>query len=277
MKIYLIIATVARQKSLRQLLQSLTQQSWKNFEIILCDQNSDNTASDIINSLQHTMHIRHLKNLPPGVSGARNAGLQLLPIDDEYIVGFPDDDCLYEEDTLANVHDYFLKHSQCGALLGNWLPVGQKFPSGSEEKINQFNVFYKGGTLVQFFLHKKSDLPCFFDLQLGPGINSQYGCGEDTDFLLQFMKAFPERQIMRVPGVHLRHPEAAESFSKEKIYKYAAGRMYLLKKHHFGLFFRMFTVLYPLGILLFESPAKYKYRWQMFCARLSAFFNLKRI
>lgn len=52
---------------------------------------------------------------------------------------------------------------------------------------------------------------------------------------------------------------------------YAAGRMFLLKKHAFPLWFRCANVLYPLCMLPLDALRKgrkaARYRWRMFKER----------
>ena len=70
-----------------------------------------------------------------------------------------------------------------------------------------------------------------FDSQLGPGTGLPYGCGEDTDYLLEARK---RASVWRCPPIRVFHPSPdAHVPSDAKIASYAAGRMYLLKKHAF--------------------------------------------
>lgn len=112
-----------------------------------------------------------------------------------------------------------------------------------------------------------------FDPRLGPGTGLPYGCGEDTDYLLEAHKRAP---VWRCPSIRVFHPSPDTHVpSDAKIASYAAGRMYLLKKHAFPLWFRCANVLYPLCILPLDALRKgrkaARYRWRMFVERLRHF------
>ena len=205
-----------------------------------------------------------------GVSQARNAILPLAKGD--YIV-FPDDDCWYAPDTLAQVTAAFQRHPEAGAVLGYWTPSAQVPPPGdAEQPLSAAALFSQGGTLVQFFRAEVvKDLR--FDPRLGPGTGLPYGCGEDTDYLLEAHKRAP---VWRCPSIRVFHPSPDTHVpSDAKIASYAAGRMYLLKKHAFPLWFRCANVLYPLCMLPLDALRKgrkaARYRWRMFVERLRHF------
>ncbi len=140
--------------------------------------------------------------------------------------------------------------------------------------MDEKGCFSRAGTCVQFFRSEAVKAAGPFDTVLGPGNGLPYGCGEDTDYLLRVREAgFPVR---RVSSVHVFHPEPADSYpSPEKVNAYAAGRMYLLKKHAFPLWFRLANILYPLLRLPFDGARHgieaVKYRWRMFIGRLRNF------
>lgn len=113
MKFSLIVATVGRTSELHRLLTSLDDQTYKNFELIVVDQNLDDRLENVIASFCDRLTIIHLTS-PLGVSRARNAGIQKITGD---IVGFPDDDCWYPHDLLQNVIR-LLEQGHCDGVTG---------------------------------------------------------------------------------------------------------------------------------------------------------------
>ena len=85
----LIIATINRSEELGLLLSSLKNQTYKNFQVIIVDQNLDNRIVSIISDYKDFLKIVHIKTNKKGVSNARNAGIELAEGD---IITFPDDD-----------------------------------------------------------------------------------------------------------------------------------------------------------------------------------------
>lgn len=144
--------------------------------------------------------------------------------------------------------------------------------TGQDSQISQIGTFKNGETYLQFFRAEAvKDLR--FDPRLGPGTGLPYGCGEDTDYLLEAHKRAP---VWRCPSIRVFHPSPDTHVpSDAKIASYAAGRMYLLKKHAFPLWFRCANVLYPLCMLPLDALRKgrkaARYRWRMFVERLRHF------
>ena len=143
---------------------------------------------------------------------------------------------------------------------------------GKDAPVSQIGTFKNGETYLQFFRAEVvKDLR--FDPRLGPGTGLPYGCGEDTDYLLEAHKRAP---VWRCPSIRVFHPSPDTHVpSDAKIASYAAGRMYLLKKHAFPLWFRCANVLYPLCMLPLDALRKgrkaARYRWRMFVERLRHF------
>ena len=265
----LLIATVRSRTELERLLFSLRQQKHTCLQIIIADQNPPNFLVDVYAEFTD-LPLQVISAPDKGVSQARNAILPLAKGD--YIV-FPDDDCWYAPDTLAQVTAAFQRHPEAGAVLGYWTPSAQVPPPGdAEQPLSAAALFSQGGTLVQFFRAEVvKDLR--FDPLLGPSTGLPYGCGEDTDYLLEAHKRAP---VWRCPSIRVFHPSPDTHVpSDAKIASYAAGRMYLLKKHAFPLWFRCANVLYPLCMLPLDALRKgrkaARYRWRMFVERLRHF------
>ena len=92
MKFSLILATFGIDKitHIKELLQSLNEASFKEFEVILVDQNPGNEIELLFFEQSHQFSKKYLKS-EPGLSKARNIGL--MSAKGEY-VAFPDDDCI---------------------------------------------------------------------------------------------------------------------------------------------------------------------------------------
>ena len=114
-RLALCIATVGRITELDRLLTSLEQQTCTDFHIYLADQNAPGTLDAMLQKHEDLQITRIL--LPSrGVSVARNALLSLVREED--IIVFPDDDCWYTPDTLAQVVEAFRRHPETGAVMG---------------------------------------------------------------------------------------------------------------------------------------------------------------
>ncbi|MEG6548833.1 glycosyltransferase family A protein [Desulfocurvibacter africanus] len=266
----LIITTLGRKRELARLLESLVAQQEKPCQVILVDQNPKGYLADIVEPFFGMLPLTLLNTEPKGVSAARNLGLPYVTGD---IVAFPDDDCWYLPNTLERVVVLFNEFPELGGLVVSWAerPFASGFQEGLEP-VTHINAFRRAGTLVQFYRREVLD-GVAYDPLLGPGTGLPYGCGEDTDFLLQVLEK--GHIVRRTAEVLVGHPEPDTLDQKlvPKIHAYARGRMHLLRKHKFSFWFKLANIFYPLGCLLRENPRTWRYRKAMFWGRLKAFFS----
>jgi glycosyltransferase involved in cell wall biosynthesis len=61
---------------LERFLESLAAQSCADFELILVDQNADDRLAGLVKLYRQKFPVLHIKQLEPGLSRARNRGLQ---------------------------------------------------------------------------------------------------------------------------------------------------------------------------------------------------------
>lgn len=266
----LLVATIGRVNELDRLFTSLEGQNCKNFTIFLADQNPAGFLDEIL-ARHSDLPITRVMLPPKGVSVARNVLLDQASAD---IIVFPDDDCWYAPDTLERVCETFVAYPSCGALLGVWTSSPDVSASGlTEGVLSRAGLFQRAGTCVQFY-RKEAISGIRFDPQLGPGTGLPYGCGEDTDYLLY---AHSRTEVRRYAKIRVFHPSPKENQpSPQKVASYAAGRMYLLKKHGFSWLFTLFNVLYPLCVAPLDAfrygKAQGIYRLRMFFERLRNWF-----
>lgn len=268
----LLVATLNRKDDLRHLLVSLREQTYRNFRIIIANQNDDAYLDNLLKDFTD-MSITSLVVPSRGVSAARNA---LIPLSDGAIVAFPDDDCWYEADTLEQVVTIFRNHLDAGILLGRHVEA-TKVITKTVQALSSYDCFFESGTILQFFRREIVELTGDFDVMLGPGTGLPYGCGEDTDYVL---RAHASRHtVLRTSVVRLHHP-MPDFFaqSPQKIHAYAYGRLYLLRKSQMPFWFVLCNLLYPLICLPLDTQRHglngARYRWRMFVGRFNALFSL---
>jgi glycosyltransferase involved in cell wall biosynthesis len=96
--ISVIVPVFNREKILEKTLQSLTNQTFRPFEIILVDNNSEDKSLEICNNFQlnnkdESLIIKVISELKPGANAARNKGFKNS--DGDYLYFFDSDDILY--------------------------------------------------------------------------------------------------------------------------------------------------------------------------------------
>lgn len=73
----LIVATVGRTTELRPLFDSFAAQTFKDFEVIVVDQNDDDRlVSYIQRGRMLGLQIKHIRHHPANLSAARNVGIE---------------------------------------------------------------------------------------------------------------------------------------------------------------------------------------------------------
>lgn len=232
LKISLIMATLNRKLEVKKMLNSLSKQTYKNFEVIVVDQNKENFLEDIINSFEN-LDIKHIKIEKKGLSLARNIGLDYIDGD---IVGFPDDDCQYKDDTLEEVIKFFYKNRKIGAVTGTAIGnINEKRKEDEITFIDKYSIWKKGISFTMFFRKSVVDKIGKFDEALGVGSGTLFGSGEETDYMLRIIeKKIPICNTSKILVYHPPIEKWDDNIIHKKIYSYAKGRMYVLKKHNYS-------------------------------------------
>lgn len=231
--ISLVVATFHRTSELERLLASLESQSFRDFEVLIIDQNSDERLAGILGG-HPGLKIRHIR-CELGASRARNTGLRAA---EGSIIGFPDDDCWYAEDLLQRVNTWFESHPESDGLLGilrdeDNQPTGPKWPqrAGAATKETLWN---SGITPVVFLTRRAVQMTGFFDEEIGPGSASGYASGEDLDYFLRCVEC--RLHLWHNYDLAIRHPSfhRAERI-RDTSYSYALGGGYILRKHRYSV------------------------------------------
>lgn len=256
MKFSLILATVNRIKEVELFLESLQAQEYRNFELIVVDQNKDDAILSILAPFRGLFTIHYLK-CTPGASKARNLGITISTGD---IIGFPDDDCLYTKNLLQEVADFFRKENYEGLTIRmeNSLDNGISFSNlGDSRKLNLKDAF-SFGTPATFVLKKVTDSIGLFDENLGPGTTSnvvggkRYKImgGEDIEFIIRAMKKnfsfyYDKTIIFKHPAldpfIDKKNKKLFQSYKKRT--ESAGASDYYVFKKHFSLLERMSILL----------------------------------
>lgn len=276
-RIDLVVATLGRIEPLELFLETVSAQSYKNFHIIIADQNPEGFL-DAVLAVHADLPITHVRLPFRGVSKARNAALVFCKGD---IVGFPDDDCWYAPETLDEVQAIFGERDDVGILTGNLVYVEKLGVTAVQAEtprrystMSMLDVFRHGGTAAFFVRRDLVEQVGGFDTSLGPREEAPYACGEDIDYYLRIYKTgYTALRSHRSMIFHLR-PINASGYPLQKIVAYGKGRMELCSRHNLPWWFRLLNVLYPLIMLpvdfLHYGKAGATYRGIMFWVRLKA-------
>ena len=127
--ISLIIPTYNRLPYLKNCLRALKKQKFKNFEIIVVNDGSNDGTGNFLDSEKNLKVIQHKKNLGPSIS--RNDGAGFASAD---ILVFTDDDCEPEENWLLEIVQSF---KDSDFIFGRTVYVRANYEGNFPERIVQ--------------------------------------------------------------------------------------------------------------------------------------------
>jgi glycosyltransferase involved in cell wall biosynthesis len=234
-RISLIVCTLGRVAPLRRLLASLERQTFRDFEIIVVDQNPEGVLDPVLT--EHgdlpIVHVRSAK----GLSRARNVGLSYCQGE---IIGFPDDDCWYGPEVVETVALFFARREDVDFISGRTLDDQgnvslNRYPDASV-LISRENVFAATNSNTIFVRRSVAVDIGGFDESLGVGADTPFQAGEESDFLLRCLAAGYTGLYNRDFVVH--HDQVTDSLNRLHAYSVGFGRV--ARIHNLGS-----SVFYP--------------------------------
>ncbi len=270
MKLSLVTPTLGRTRELETLLEGFAAQTFRDFEVILVDQNDDDRLAPIVARHAETFTIRHVRSSVKNASHARNLGLNLAQ---GTITGFPDDDCEYLPDTMRRVVDYFdrdprlallcgVNRSDTGELLnGRWTPRSCA--------IDERNVWTTLQGYNMWMLTAAAIDAGGWDSAIGPG--TPWGSSEEPDLGVRMLRRgyrgfYDVNLVVRHPDKRLSEGATARAFD------YGAGMGRVLRRHSIAPSIALPFFVRPIGGLLLSllrgRIENARYYWRTFRGRL---------
>lgn len=249
MKVSLILATLGRDLELADFLKSLMNQTYKNFELIIIDQNRDGKIDAIVELFKDCFDMKHVKVDFTGNARARDYGIGFVQ---GRVVAFPDDDCAYDKDVLKKVVAEFKRRPNLSILVaGSYDFSSSRFSIGvNNHKARYFSRFQMLGVeFTQFFDRKRIDGKQFH-LDHDFGIGSKYSGGEGFELLYRLLRS--GSTAFYTPEIKIYHPDKDH-------YKLGTGRM-LMYSTGVGAYIRKFAnqhdvfMLYYMVRKMFVAP-----------------------
>lgn len=233
-RVSLIVSTLGRTVELERLLVSLNKQAFRDFEVIVVDQNTDDRLAPVLERHSRALHLVAARSAR-GLSLGRNTGLALATGE---IVAFPDDDCWYPERLLQDVIAMFEQHTAVDLFSGRTVDrdfapsLGVFHQSG--RSINRANV-WRAGNSNTIFVRTGAKGQVYFDETLGVGAESSFQSGEETDLLLRLIRTkaalrFDPKLVVHHDQVDLL--DAITGLSRARAYAPGQGRVLRLHQFH---------------------------------------------
>lgn len=243
-KLSMVMTSRQRKVDLERYVKSLNNQSrniLQRLQLIFVDQ-GDNVS--VFEALDKNVEFVYQNHEPCSLSKARNIGLEYA--DGEYIC-FPDDDCWYDDNTLEKVYSYLNNSPNDDGLV-----IMAK--DDNDVKISDFPdkerwlTYTNHCCALSISIFIKNDRGIRFDENIGVGSKYNLSSGEETDYILTYMERHPNFRIKYKPDIVIRHPNAKhEGFDSavSKVYGYARGNGYIIRKHNFSLLYKSMCLIKP--------------------------------
>lgn len=248
-RLSLVVSTVNRAAELTRLMDSLLQQEFRDFEIVVVDQNRDDRIVPVLERYQSELRIGHIRTpTRRGISAARNDGWRRSCAD---VIVFPDDDCWYPP--------WFLRRGL--ELLGT---TGAALVSGRFADKTGRSINGRFASRAQFITRRsvwtaQSESACFyrrelleqlggFDENVGIGSPSPWQAAEGPDFVLSALQR--QRSCYYDPSLYGFHREYDLDDPNTGMVRrgrmYGRGMGFILRRHRFGFLSLLYWVSRPL-------------------------------
>jgi glycosyltransferase involved in cell wall biosynthesis len=266
--------TLNRTEEVGNFIDKLVIQTHKDFELLVIDQNRDETIRDMCYKYKNRLDIKYFHSGQKGLSLNRNIGLEHCGGD---IIAFPDDDCEYSEDTLEKAASFFAKNPSFDFYTCN---VKDKTGRNSILDANRLDAeitldnFMVTGISFTIFVRAGSIASFRFDEQMGLG--ARFGSAEESDLILYLIKN--NNRGFYHANTCIYHPNSQRSVNS--LFSYGKGFGALHKKaiityHFYGLLPRFLLVLLKEAVkLCFLSPRTE--RWAVMKGRILGFVHYEK-
>jgi glycosyltransferase involved in cell wall biosynthesis len=276
----LIVSTLGRGETIIALLESLRRQTFRDFEVIIVNQNDDERLATLLADRDFGFALHHLRSPGErGLSRGRNRGWRAST---GSLILFPDDDCWYPADFLERI---VAEMSLAGAdvMSGRAADEHGRSINGryceSKAVIDKANVWTTQIEWVVMFRRYVLEKVGGYDENVGVGAFSAWQSGEGQDIMLRALAEgykcmFDPTIVGHHAELNITQPDHAMC---KKGRSYGRGMGHVLRKHQFGWAEKMRWSLRPLAGAILYLPRNIKrsyYYFAVFLGRLEGIFGI---
>ena len=233
-----VVSTLGRTDTLVRLFDSLQEQSLRDLEVIVVDQNKDDRLGQLLSERhwQFPLTRIHTPN-ERGVCLGRNKGWRQAK---GRLVVFADDDCWYPPWLFAKV-DAVQRATDADMVSGRAADETGRSINGrfetAPQRIDRNNVWTTAIEWMIFFRRDIIDRIGGFDETIGPGADTPWGANEGQDIIL---RALSKGLVCHFdPGLYGFHAEfdlsKLDAAMLERAIVYGRGMGFVIRRHGYGL------------------------------------------
>ncbi len=271
------MATLERTRKIERFLASLDAQSYRDFELIVVDQNPDDRLALLLKPYRKQFPIIYLRSAP-GLSLARNIGLSRGAGE---VVGFPDDDCWYSPHFLDRIARFLKEHPRAAGISGRVADADGSSDARFDPapgSIDLANAWQRTSSVSLFVRKRVVETVGGFDETLGVGAETPWRGAEDIDYALRAVRAGFE--IRYDPDLIVFHPNLLRYGYRKmagRAHAYGAGIGRVWRKHDYPIRLVAYYLLRPLGGTVLSVMTgrrdKANYHWSAFRGRLNGWLS----
>lgn len=220
-RISIVTATWNRENLLPRAIESVREQTWRDWELIVVDDGSTDGTQSVVEKFLDDPRIRYFRQERAGAAAARNRGLAEARGE---IIGYLDSDCQYYPGALAAIAKAFESGEDLGcAYFGqHWLDVATGHSRIWAEPYGRCSLLG---------MHSRLDLNAFFHgrrvyEELG-GFDESLTRLIDWELILRYTQKYPPRQLAEI-GSRYVSGHGAQISNTEAI---APNRQRILTRH----------------------------------------------
>lgn len=231
MKYSVIIPVFNRPDEADELLQSLTQQTLKDFEVIVVEDGSEKTCKEVVEKYSEQLDVHYFMKKNSGPGPSRNYGVERAH--GEYVL-ILDSDCVLPEGYLAAVEKGLEEHP-CDAFGGpdrahESFTLVQKAISYSMTSFFTTGGIRGGKTKMDKFYPRSFNMGVRREVYLKLGGFSKMRFGEDIDFSYRIVEGGYKTQLFTEAWVWHKRRTDFDKFFKQ-VFNSGIARINLSKRH----------------------------------------------
>lgn len=250
-----IVPVYNRPDEIRELLQSLTNQTFKSFEVLIIEDGSDKSCEHVVNEFSHELNVHYYFKENSGQGFSRNFGFQKAS--GNYFIVF-DSDCIVPPHYFQTVHE-FIRHKSIDCWGGPDRANDDFSPVQKAINFSMTSFLTTGG--IRGNKNRIGDFhPRSFNMGISREVFEKTGgykitrMGEDIEFSIRIMKSGFKCALIEDAWVYHKRRTNLKQFYKQ-LHFFGRARINIYRFHPEELKpVHFFPLLFITG-LIFSIPA----------------------
>lgn len=192
-----VIPLYNKELSVRNTINSVLDQTFKEFEVIIVNDGSTDNSLEIVKQIKDN-RIRIIDKPNGGVSSARNRGIKEAKYD---WICFLDADDLWEDNHLQILNDMIVDYRQYKVFCTSYIRSNQNLPQDQDNKVVVIEDYFKEAIKNQFFW---TSVTCIHNtvFQDVGDFNIHLNRGEDLELWARIGRKYPIVRSKKVTAIY---------------------------------------------------------------------------